>query len=204
MEGPPENLELALDKARRELKLMDPSWVGSRSGTGYSYQREAFIVPFFGDAYEVLFPRGEVAGPGGTAAAEKEALIILHYLINADGAEVRGQWVAYRDLPGARYHEPAFVAEVERPLSLGLAGKLEPLRRWAEKEARLLDLPGDVALAWDVLPRVPLLLIFNEADEEFPASARMLFDVTAPNYLPTEDLSVLAETAAHRLLRLTA
>ncbi|MDY6795006.1 MAG: DUF3786 domain-containing protein [Actinomycetota bacterium] len=65
---------------------------------------------------------------------------------------------------------------------------------------RDLDLPGDMALAWDALPRVPLLVIFNEGNEEFPASARVLFDISAPGYLLTEDLSALLEIAAVRIL----
>lgn len=63
-----------------------------------------------------------------------------------------------------------------------------------------MDIPRDVAAVWDVLPRLPLLVVFNERDEELPATARVLFDVTAPSYLPTEDLSVLAEIAAVRIL----
>jgi hypothetical protein len=174
--------------------------MAARSGTFYSYPRRLFVVPFFGERYTVSYPEGSVSRDDGSAAGAREALIILHYLVHADGTRVCGRWIAYRDLPGARYHEPAFATEVERPLSLGLAGRLEALRAWAATAARQVDLPGDISAAWDVLPRVPLLLVFNEADEEFPASARIFFDATAPNYLPTEDLSVLAEIAALRIL----
>lgn len=198
--GAAENLDHALIKARRDLESMDPSWISSRAGVSYSYGKGAFTVPFFGDDHEVAFPAGRVTRPGGGEAPGRVTLIVLHYLIRADGMPVKDEWVAYRDLPGARYHEPAFVAEVENPLSLGLAGRLDALREWAGERAAAKPVPGDVAAAWYALPRVPLLFIFNEADEEFPASARMLFDISAPNYLPTEDLSVLAEIAAHRIL----
>jgi hypothetical protein len=195
-----EQLREAREKARRDMESLDPSWVASCSGASYSYFDRAFTVPLFGEDHTVPYPEGPVRRADGSTASGTVELIILHYLGNADGTPVREEWVSYRDLPGARYHEPAFVAEVEGPLSRGLSGHLETLRDWARNEARTLDLPGDVAAAWYVLPRVPLLIIFNEADEEFPASARMLFDISAPGYLPTEDLSVLAELAAHRLL----
>jgi len=196
----PDQLREAREKVRRELKLLDPTWMGSRSGTSYSFSERSFKVPFFGEDYTASYPDGAVKRADGSPAGGMEELIILHYLVHADGAANRDEWVSYRDLPGARYHEPAFKAEVEGPLSRGLAGHLEALRGWARKKARALDLPGDVAAAWEVLPRVPLLIIFNEKDEEFPASARVLFDITAPDYLPTEDLSVLAEIAVVRLL----
>lgn len=200
LEHTPQELGEAREAAVRRFRSLDPSWMAARSGTFYSYPGRRFVVPFFGERYTVSYPEGVVSREDGSASGAREALILLHYLVQADGSRVRGQWVAYRDLPGARYHEPAFAAEVERPLSLGLAGRLEALRGWASATARPVDLPGDVAAVWDVLPRVPLLLVFNEADEEFPASARVFFDATAPSYLPTEDLSVLAELAALRLL----
>jgi len=196
----PDQLREAREKVRRELRLLDPSWIASRSGTEYSFFERSFTVPFLGEDHTVSYPEGVVKRADGSPAGGMEAILILHYLVHADGLANSGEWVAYRDLPGARYHEPAFKAEVEGPLSRGLAGRLESLRTWAREEARALDLPGDVAAAWEILPRVPLLIIFNEADEEFPASARVLFDITAPNYLPTEDLSALAELAVSRLL----
>ncbi len=201
IDGSAENLEQALYKARRELKLLDPAWMASRSGTIYSFPHKSFMIPFFGDIFNVAFPAGIVERQNGSPTGAREILIILHYLIQADGTAVKGEWVAYRDLPGARYHEPAFIAEVERPLSLGLSGRLEELRRWAERNARILELTGDLAFAWEALSRVPLLVIFNEKDDEFPAGARMLFDISAPDYLPTEDLSVLAEIATDHLLK---
>jgi hypothetical protein len=200
VESHSENLGEALAKARRELKLLDPTWIASRAEVIYSYPQASFKVPLFGDGYLVAFHTGEVTREDGGHAGDGEALIILHYLVQADGTEVRDEWIAYRDLPGARYHDSAFIAEVERPLSLGLAGRLDGLLDWARIHGRILKLTGDLAFAWHVLPRVPLLVIFNEGDEEFPASARVLFDISAPNYLPTEDLSILAETAAERLL----
>jgi hypothetical protein len=196
----PDQFQEARDRARRELKLLDPTWIASRSGTTYSFSQRSFEVPWFGDEVAVSYPEGVVSRADGEKVGGIEELIILHYLVNADGIAVKGRWVSYRDLPGARYHEPAFYADAEGPLSLGLEGRLEALSSWAKSHARHEDLPGDVAAAWDVLPRVPLLLIFNEKDEEFPASARILFDITASNYLPTEDLSVLAEIAVSRLL----
>ncbi|MBN2027068.1 MAG: DUF3786 domain-containing protein [Actinobacteria bacterium] len=197
----PDQLKEAREKVRSELRILDPSWAASRSGTEYSFLERSFTVSLLGEDYSVSYPQGAVKHADGSPAGGMEEILILHYLVHADGMANTGEWVAYRDLPGARYHEPAFKADVEGPLSVGLAGRLEELRTWVRDEAREVDLPGDVTAAWTVLPRVPLLIIFNEADEEFPASARVLFDITAPNYLPTEDLSALAELAVEHLMR---
>ncbi len=199
-EGVRDQYREAREKAVSELAAKDPTWMASRAGVTYSYAERGFKVPFLGEVLTVSYPGGAVCRAGDEPAGPEESLIVLHYLVTADGGEVEGRWVAYRDLPGARYHEPAFRADVELPLSRALEGRLQDLRGWVERHAQVLDLPGDVAAAWQALPRVPLLLIFNERDEEFPASARVLFDASAPGYLSTEDLSVLAELAAARII----
>jgi hypothetical protein len=199
-ENGPDQLRQAREKARKEMSLLDPTWTASRSGTVYSFPRNSFIVPLFGEEHLVSYPDGCAVRADGKQSGGSEELILLHYLAGAGGAAVKEQWVSYRDLPGARYHEPAFYAEAEGPLSRGLSGRLDAFRDWARLHARPTELPGDVAVSWDVLPRVPLLIIFNERDDEFPASARILFDITASDYLPTEDLSVLAELAVHHIL----
>ncbi len=196
----PDQLKEARERLVRELGKSDPSWTASRSGTSYSFREKAFTVPFFGEDLFVSYPSGKVTRAVGRPVNDTEEVVVLHYLVGAGGTPVEEKWISYRDLPGARYHESSYVAEVEGPLSRGLAGHLERLRGWAQRNARVLGLPGDVSMAWEVLPRVPLLVIFNEADEEFPASARVLFDVSASAYLPTEVLSTLAEMAVERLL----
>ena len=47
---------------------------------------------------------------------------------------------------------------------------------------------------------IPLVFIVWEK-EEYPAAASILYDQTASKYLPTEDLAVLGEIAASRLIQ---
>jgi len=41
------------------------------------------------------------------------------------------------------------------------------------------------------LPKVPVLLLFDDADEEFPAQCKVLFERRAKNYLDPECLAIL-------------
>jgi hypothetical protein len=49
------------------------------------------------------------------------------------------------------------------------------------------------------LPRVPLLLLFNDADDEFPAACSVLFERRAAGYLDMECLAMLGMQLARRL-----
>jgi hypothetical protein len=191
--------EEATRRACEELARLDPAILAGRTGAVYSYPDRCLTLNYMGEDARISFPGGEVILNDEPAARVKR-LIILHYLVTTRGDEPVREWVAYRDLPGARYHESAFRAEVELPLAQALELKAERIRTWVEEKGLERGDHGEISFIWEVLPRVPLLFVLNPADEEFPAEARVFYDATAPSFLPTEDLEVLAELAAHRLI----
>ncbi len=190
--------EEATRRARGELAGRDPAILAGRAAAAYSFPDRAFTLPCLGGAARVSFPGGEVTLDGGPAEGALP-LIVLHYLLGAQALEPAGEWIAYRDLPGARYHEGAFRAEVEMPLARALQDRAEGMEAWVGEMGLERSGHGGISFVWSVLPRVPLLFILNPADEEFPAEARVFYDATAPSQLPTEDLEALAGIAARRI-----
>lgn len=191
--------EEATRRAREELARRDPAITATSAGAAYSYPERAFTLPCLGGEARVSFPGGEVSLNGGPVEGALP-LIVLHYLLGAQALEPAREWIAYRDLPGARYHEGAFRAEVEAPLALALEGRAEAIDAWAKEMGLESTEHGGISFVWSALPRVPLLFVLNPPDEEFPAEARVFYDATAPSHLPTEDLEALAELAAHRVI----
>jgi hypothetical protein len=51
------------------------------------------------------------------------------------------------------------------------------------------------------LPRIPLGLLVWRGDEEFHAAGKVLFDSSVSQYLPVEDIVVLAETVVWKLVK---
>ena len=49
------------------------------------------------------------------------------------------------------------------------------------------------------LPKVPVLLLFNDADDEFPADCKVLFERRAEHYLDMECLAILGNILADYL-----
>ena len=60
---------------------------------------------------------------------------------------------------------------------------------------------GDAAFLFPMFPRLRLAVVLYLADEEFSASANVLFDAAAGHYLPTEDLAVLGGMLAGQLIK---
>lgn len=57
----------------------------------------------------------------------------------------------------------------------------------------------DVSMAFEVLPRISLLLLFNDADDDFPAQCSVLFHKHSENYLDPESLLIASATLAKSL-----
>jgi hypothetical protein len=52
------------------------------------------------------------------------------------------------------------------------------------------EIAYDLFMQFDALPRVPVILLFNDADEEFPAQSSLLFERRAEKYLDPECLAM--------------
>ena len=60
---------------------------------------------------------------------------------------------------------------------------------------------GDVAVTINAFSYVPITLVLWRGDEEFAPEGSVLFDSTISDYLSTEDINVLCETIAWRLVK---
>jgi hypothetical protein len=86
------------------------------------------------------------------------------------------------------------------------SGRLDQLKDACQ---RLEGRPGDLevsyqlALRFKALPRIPILLLFNDEDEEFPAQCSLLFQKKAEGYLDMECLAILGWALTDTLLQAT-
>ena len=61
---------------------------------------------------------------------------------------------------------------------------------------------GAVSLIFDLLPHIPLHLIFYDRDDEFPARVNFLYDLNATQLIDFEVLAVLMTVFAQSLTKL--
>jgi len=185
------SLDDAYNKAVESMAHIDLRAAALASGAGYRESR--FIIPLFDRTYTVCFPTCETAQIGSDSCVPMVVkLLLMHYLIHADGAAVSGDWISYRQLPGARLFEQRFVNLVTHPLLDILDNDTDLFREAAEAMGgQALETGGDAAFRFDALPRLPMACIFNKGEGDIPSSASVLFDDSASHYLPTEDLTIL-------------
>jgi len=195
--------EQALLKGRQELAKLEPYETAYRAGCDYHAEGDAgqFAVPFFGADYGVSFPDVAVLRDDGAQPDVTTRLLIVHYLIQADGTRPADSWIAFRELPDGMVYDPAF--QGRSTLRLKQEYGMNPQGFTAAAEAlggERLEF-GDVSFMFRLLPRLCMAVILHVGDEEFGPAVNMLFDASAGHYLPTEDLAVLGGLLASRLLK---
>ncbi len=184
-------MALALEKALKEMKGISPYVVAAKSSANFDGTK--FTLPFFNQAFFVYYPKVKIEeADKQTSPPEWVQLILLHYLLNAEGSPVADQWITYRYLPGAHLFAARFHNMAIRSLVKAFGNKLDVFR---EASLSLGGIPmsrtGDAAFRFLALPQIPMACILYLGDEEIASSVNILFDAAAPHYLPTEDLSYL-------------
>jgi len=185
------NLEETLKKAKDSFARLDPAATADKSGSKWLSEDKALLITMLGEEYRVTHPDGQVWTAGGEEASIYLAIIILHYLLTADGTPLTGRWIAYRHLPGGDIYVDPFNKRAINPFLKTFGERPEDFIRAAAALGGIEQKMSGISMVITVLPRVPICFTIWPGDEEMPASANILFDEAAPHYLPTEDYAHL-------------
>ncbi len=199
----------ALERGRTEWVAADPARCAALAGAEWT--PSGIRVPFFGRPHLVTHPEGVVyvaAGPdlNRPDAELREAhvsiqIVLLHYLMTADGTPPADRWITFRELPDGLFYAQAFAGHAEGVLAERLGSRLDRFRQAAEALGGSPLGLADAAYRFQAFPRLAVAVLLWEGDEDFPPQARILFDAHAGHYLPTEDLAGIGDWLAHRLTR---
>ena len=196
------------NKARKLAieKLATESFESILGRTGIeANELKQFRVAFLNRVYRISFPELEFEDE---EEPEKEIpiqeqILILHYMLATAPPPLTGNWVSYREIPGASFYYSAFVKRAVDPLKNILGQNVEGLLRAGNLlDGRQIDI-GDLGYEFRLLPNVPVRLIFWAGDDEFPPSASLLFDENIGKILSAEDIAWLAGMLVYRLIALS-
>jgi hypothetical protein len=175
--------------------------IAGRSGLEPS-DGQSLRIPFLDRTYLVSYPLFEFKDQADSAQdiPIQEQVLILHYLMAAEVPDLSGDWVSYREIPGASFYYGAFVKRAVDPLKKAFGQNIYGFSQAAQKLQACKIENGDAGFEFRALPAVPLQLILWEGDDEFPAEANILFDKTIGRILSPEDVAWLAGMVVYRLI----
>ncbi|MFH1148395.1 MAG: DUF3786 domain-containing protein [Pseudomonadota bacterium] len=190
----------ALNLAREELSAKDPVQIADRTGGSWNKTENGkgiLGLDFWAGRCNVHFPSVEIA----PVLKLPEQIVVLHYLLHAQGVPLKGNWITFRQIPSGIFYYDPFVKRCLKPFKSTFGNNPEVLEKIrGDEDSPSAGEVGDVSLVTCPLPRIPIAFVIWKGDEEFPPESSILFDETAPLFLPTEDIVVLTGIVTYRLI----
>jgi hypothetical protein len=188
----------------RDLSQADISSSAEKLGLIRNTSNE-IEVPFMGQKF--LVSNNGVKRADGKGFIESIGSVLIHYIMRASDERAGGQFVTLADLAGPVFSKGSYSSSaLENPLVKRFQCRVPELLSAAKSAG---GRPGGdagsggISLIFDLLPNIPIQLVFYDRDDEFPARVILLFDSYATAFLEFEFLAVLATIFVHQLCRLT-
>jgi len=196
------NYHQSFDLACLSLREMDLEERAEKAGADYQKGKDGakITIDFFSEPYHIQFPQIEFYSPSKKTVSLVTRILLLHYLIRANGSPLAGKWVGYKDIPGGLLYAGVFARRVTEPL----VRKFGKSAKWFKEIGKKLGGEsvevGDASFILHAFPFIPLEYVLWEGDEEFPPSVQLLFDACVDHYLSLEDIVVLGQMSTGRLI----
>ncbi len=181
-----------LQLASLEIETIGPDLGGRMINTP---QGPVVCLPYFNTVYNIS-SQG-ITDPFGEKPGYDTCIVLCRYLIMGKDPK-RGnpasEWVAFRDLKDSGPLIMYFKDNVEQAILKVLTGRLAEFKAGMDRlKVRVpdLDVQYDLAVQVDALPRIPVLLLFNDAEEGFPGSCSVLFKQGVETYLDAECIAMV-------------
>ena len=159
------------------------------------------VIPIYGRPHRVS-AKGVVDFSGNRPSLDICVILCRYILMCPQDIPRDGRWASFRDLKDSGPLTTYYRNDVEGAIKTCFSGKMAELKRAGEALGGYrptIDLQYDFSMQFDALPRIPVLLLLNDADEEFPAHCSVLLERRAEAYLDAECLAILARLLAANL-----
>jgi hypothetical protein len=170
---------------------------------GVKREGEQLIVPLYDKTYNVS-AAGIVAENGETANPAVR-VILSKYILSCREYD-RSQpdpLMTYRDFRGASPLVSYFTTNTNKTLVDSFSGKIDELKMkcLAIGGVERSDRSYDCSFLFYALPRIPVIVNFNDKDDLFDPSCSVLYRASAANFLDMECLAMTGTLLSGKLIR---
>lgn len=186
-----------------DMSELDPAAVCRRASCTYDADRESYTISVWGETYEIRLGEHSIMKLRPNPARDHGflALFIIHYLLEERLVDIENIWISEKEIPGgATFFRGPHALPTElitkrfgNDLTL-FSGRCEAIGGTPLEMA-------DAAYRFEIVPQVPVAVLYWCGDEEFPAEARLLFDKSICRYLATDVVFSLAVGVCERIGR---
>lgn len=154
-------------------------------------------LPYFCGAIHIR--SGKITTSDGNELNRWEQVFVLNHMAQGGSRRPMGNWKGLEQFPNTISKIKTMKSNVEAPLLERFTDKAADLKKVASEiggEDCAAEFPtADAAIRFRPLPRLPVMLLFWDADEtdDFGAEVKLLFDETVTEHLDIESILFLSE-----------
>ena len=134
---------------------------------GVRSKSEVVVIPLLGKPY-IVSEKG-ISGPSGKRPSLHICVILSKYLLLCpENTPKDRNWVSFRDLKDSGPLTSYFANDVEGSIAGHFSKRVNDLLSASKKLGGYppdIKLPYDLTMQFDLLPKVPALMLFNDADD---------------------------------------
>ena len=202
----PNPLGNRVEEIRQTLKDKNPESLAARTGAIYNPKGDSggeFKLAFW--SRDVILNSPDFSGvyvDNGDQLNTFELMMLAYYFNVCDGKPMKGEWISFNQIPGGMFYAQAFQGYSGNELAKVFGNNAEAFQEANEKLGGRREFFGNLAYSYQVLPRVPVMVVYWLGDDDFPSSYRILFDANAHHHLVTDAYAILGSNLTHKLIKL--
>ncbi|MDJ0784754.1 MAG: DUF3786 domain-containing protein [Desulfosarcinaceae bacterium] len=186
-----------------DLDRLDPETVCRRTASTYDPVQQRYTLSVWGRTYRITpgAQRLEKLAPDPERDHGFLGLFVLHYLLAERAITPDSSWISEKEIPGGAtfFRGPHAIAthRIADRFDNDLAAFRERCQALGGQPLAL----ADAAYRFEIVPQVPVAVLYWCGDAEFPAEAKLLFDRSIGRYLAADVVYALAMGICERLGR---
>jgi hypothetical protein len=161
------------------------------------------VVSLYAGKYKVSAK--EITNLSGAYVTPAIRVILSKYILTCESftSDISDPYMTFRDFKDASPLISYFTTNTNKTLEETFSGNINGLRRCCEAMGGVEQQTEsfDCSFLFKALPRVPVLLNFNDKDELFPAACTVLYRASAQQFLDMECLAMTGTLLAGKLIR---
>lgn len=202
--------EKAYQMAMEKLTQLNPDDVAFNASA--RLDNGNLSLELINETFVISLQGKEILTQSGREVRMSEKILLLHYLVTADGAPLQRQEITLQEIPGAAFYYPTYQARTILPIARTFSKKIQVFIDAAQKIGfNLIEEKNMCRLKSLTLPNIPMtFIIWKPSDETTGASEqtipnsetiKILYDAGITHYLPLEDIIILTELVCHRIAK---
>ncbi len=191
----------ALEWAKKQASSMDLEDIATRIGGKLQFvtmngsKKQIIILPCFNKTLHITLDA--VTDELGNSLLKNDQTFVYIHMAQGGIKKPTGNKKSFKEFPNSVSKIVSMNDHVETPLKKAFTSKLAMLKKACEfiggKDVKAGFDSGDLAYEFSAFPKVPVTLLFWDAEEGFDAEIKLLFDETVIEHLDIESIMFLSE-----------